>query len=152
MADFLVKTVIEPVRILSVEPIHLVSYAEPADALAKAGYNPFLLRAENVLIDLLTDSGTGPMSSRQWAGMISSDESYAGAHSFYRFEAAVKDITGFKHVILTHQGRTAEHILFTTALKAGDVVPSNTHFDTTRANIETGRPEARQLLIAESSQ
>ncbi|HVO41855.1 MAG TPA: tryptophanase [Aggregatilineales bacterium] len=149
MDEIHTRTIVEPFRIRSVEPIRFSTAAERAEALAAAGYNPFLLRAEQVLIDLLTDSGTGAMSSRQWAGMIASDESYAGASSFYRFEAAVRDITGFKHVIPTHQGRAAEHILFDTALKAGDVVPSNTHFDTTRANIEHCRADARDLVIPE---
>jgi tryptophanase len=145
-------TIIEPFRIRSVEPIYFTTMAERAQALAKAQHNPFLLRANQVLIDLLTDSGTGAMSSRQWAGMISSDESYAGASSFYRFEAAVQDITGFKHVIPTHQGRAAEHILFANAVQAGMVVPSNTHFDTTRANVEAQGAEARDLVIAEGRQ
>jgi tryptophanase len=105
-----------------------------------------------VLIDLLTDSGTGAMSSRQWAGMIASDESYAGATSFYRFEAAVQDITGFKHVIPAHQGRAAEHILFSTIAGPGDVIPSNTHFDTTRAHVEHTGAEARDQVIAEGRQ
>ncbi|MBC8170746.1 MAG: tryptophanase, partial [Anaerolineae bacterium] len=147
-----IKTIIEPFRIRSVEPITFTTPEQRAEALAAAGYNPFLLRADQVLIDLLTDSGTGAMSSRQWAGMIASDESYAGAASFYRFEAAVKDITGFKHIIPTHQGRAAEHILFTNTVQSGKVVPNNTHFDTTRANIETMRGEARDLVIAEGRQ
>jgi tryptophanase len=147
-----IKTIIEPFRIRSVEPINFTTPEQRAEALAVAGYNPFLLHADQVLIDLLTDSGTGAMSSRQWAGMIASDESYAGAASFYRFEAAVKDITGFKHVIPTHQGRAAEHILFASTVKPGQVILNNTHFDTTRANIETLRGEARDLVIAEGRQ
>jgi len=146
------KTIIEPFRVRSVEPIHFTTMAEREAALQRAGYNPFLLRADDVLIDLLTDSGTGAMSSRQWAGMIASDESYAGAASFYRFEAAVKDITGFKHVIPTHQGRAAEHVLFTTICRRGDVVLNNTHFDTTRAHVEYTGAEARDLVIAEGRQ
>jgi tryptophanase len=118
-------------------------------ALEKAGYNPFLLHACDVIIDLLTDSGTGAMSSRQWAGMIASDESYAGSGSFYRFESAVKDITGFKHVIPTHQGRAAEHILFHNIAEKGDIVPNNTHFDTTRAHVENQGAEAKDLISAE---
>ncbi|MFN8374117.1 MAG: tryptophanase [Anaerolineae bacterium] len=146
------KTIIEPFRIKSLEPIYFTTPEQRAQHLAEAGYNPFLLRAEHVLIDLLTDSGTGAMSSRQWAGMIASDESYAGAQSFYRFEAAVKDITGFKHVIPTHQGRAAEHILFANSVDKSKVVPNNTHFDTTRANIEVQGGEALDLVIAEGRQ
>lgn len=146
------KTIIEPFRVRSVEAIRFTTMAQREAALQLAGYNPFLLRAEDVLIDLLTDSGTGALSSRQWAGMIASDESYAGAASFYRFEAAVKDITGFKHVIPTHQGRAAEHVLFTAIAKRGDVVLNNTHFDTTRANVENTGAEARDLVIAEGRQ
>ena len=152
MEEFHPKTIIEPFRVRSVEPIRFTTRAERERYLAEAGYNPFLLRAEHVLIDLLTDSGTGAMSSQQWAGMIASDESYAGAASFYRFEAAVRDITGFKHVIPAHQGRAAEHILFPAIAKPGDVIPSNTHFDTTRAHVENTGAEARDLVIAEGRQ
>jgi tryptophanase len=150
MKEFHPKTIIEPFRIRSVEPIHFTSYDERKRALQQAGYNPFLLSAELVLIDLLTDSGTGAMSSRQWAGMISSDESYAGAASFYRFQSAVQQITGFKHVIPTHQGRGAEHILFSILGGPGKIVPSNTHFDTTRAHVETSGAQARDLPIPEA--
>jgi tryptophanase len=130
------KTIIEPFRIKAVEPIRRTTRAERRVALAAAGYNLFLVKAEDVLIDLLTDSGTGSMSSAQWAGMMRGDESYAGATSFYRFEAAVRNITQLKHVIPTHQGRAAERILFGALLQPGDIVPNNTHFDTTRANVE----------------
>ena len=130
------KTIIEPFRIKTVEPIRQTTTEERQEALRGAHYNLFLLRAEDVLIDLLTDSGTGAMSSNQWAGMMRGDESYAGAVSFYRFEEAVREITGFQHVIPTHQGRAAERILFGSLLKEGDIVPNNTHFDTTRANVE----------------
>lgn len=152
MNEFHPQTIIEPFRVRSVEPVRFTTLAERERLLAEAGYNPFLLAAEHVLIDLLTDSGTGAMSSRQWAGMIASDESYAGAQSFYRFERAVRDITGFKHVIPTHQGRAAEHILFSTIAKPGDVVLNNTHFDTTRAHVENRGAEARDLVIAEGRQ
>jgi len=150
--EFQPQTIIEPFRVRSVEPIRFSTIAEREEALRQAGYNPFLLHAEDVLIDLLTDSGTGAMSSRQWAGMIASDESYAGASSFYRFEAAVQDIMGFKHVIPTHQGRAAEHILFSTIAKPGDVVLNNTHFDTTRAHVEHVGATARDLIIPEGRQ
>lgn len=146
------KTIIEPFRIKTVEPIRHTTRAERAAALAAAGYNPFLLKAEDVLIDLLTDSGTGAMSSRQWAGMMQGDESYAGATSFYRFEASVREITGLKHVIPTHQGRAAERILFGSAVRAGDIVPNNTHFDTTRANVEFRQATALDLPCAEGRQ
>lgn len=147
-----IKTIIEPFRIRSVEPIYQITPEERAVALESAGYNPFMLRSDQVLIDLLTDSGTGAMSSRQWAGMIASDESYAGALSFYRFESAVRDITGFKHVIPTHQGRAAERILFSTTVTPGKAVLNNTHFDTTRANVEALGGAAVDLVIPEGRQ
>ncbi len=122
---------------------------EREDALQGAGYNLFGLHADQVIIDLLTDSGTGAMSAHQWAGMMMGDESYAGGRSFFKFETAVKEITGYSEVIPTHQGRAAERILFANAVKEGDVVPSNTHFDTTRANVEYQGAEARDIVIAE---
>lgn len=146
------KTIIEPFRIKTVEPIRQTQMPEREVALQKAGYNLFLLRAEDVLIDLLTDSGTGAMSSAQWAGMMRGDESYAGARSFYRFEDSIRDITGFKHVIPTHQGRAAERILFSSMVKKGEIVPNNTHFDTTRANVESQQATAFDLPIAECRQ
>jgi tryptophanase len=146
------KTIIEPFRIKSVEPIRATTRAEREAALKEAGYNLFLLKAEDVLIDLLTDSGTGAMSSAQWAGMMMGDESYAGARSFFRFETAVQQITNLKHIIPTHQGRAAERILFGSLLKPGDIVLNNTHFDTTRANVEYRRAEARDIPIAAGRQ
>jgi tryptophanase len=146
------KTIIEPFRIKTVEPIRHTTPAEREAALAAAGYNLFLLKAEDVLIDLLTDSGTGAMSAQQWAGMMVGDESYAGARSFYRFEAAVQEITALKHVIPTHQGRAAERILFGSMLRPGDIVPNNTHFDTTRANVEYRGATALDIPIAEAHQ
>jgi tryptophanase len=145
------RTIIEPFRIKTVEPIRHTTRAEREVALMEAGYNLFLLKAEDVLIDLLTDSGTGAMSSNQWAGMMQGDESYAGARSFYRFEAAVREITNLKHVIPTHQGRAAERILFGSMLKPGDIVPNNTHFDTTRANVEYRKATALDLPIPEGT-
>ncbi len=146
------KTIIEPFRIKTVEPIRRTSRAERETALKEAGYNLFLLKAQDVLIDLLTDSGTGAMSSGQWAGMMQGDESYAGADSFYRFKAAVREITGLKHVIPTHQGRAAERILFGSTLKPGSIVPNNTHFDTTRANVEYRQATALDIPIPEGRQ
>ncbi len=130
------KTIIEPFRIKSVEPLRHTTLAERENFLKQAGYNLFELRASNILIDLLTDSGTSAMSTNQWAALMRGDESYAGSESFFRLKAVVEELTGFKNVIPTHQGRAAERILFTVMCKPGQVVPSNTHFDTTRANIE----------------
>jgi tryptophanase len=143
------RTIIEPFKIRSVEPIRLTTRDERERCLEEAGLNVFRLRADDVLLDFLTDSGTGAMSARQWAGVMAGDESYAGARSFFRFESAVRDLTGYPHVIPTHQGRAAERILFSVATRRGDVVPSNTHFDTTRANLEYGGVEAVDLVVPE---
>ena len=142
-------TIIEPFRIHSTQAIHPISAERREAALARAGYNLFGLHGDEVLIDLLTDSGTGAMSSRQWAAMLDADESYAGSRSFYRFQDVVQALTGLTEVIPTHQGRAAERILFSVVVKKGDVVPNNTHFDTTRANIEYCGAEARDLVIPE---
>ena len=138
----LMKTIIEPFKIKSVEPIKFTTEAEREETLKRGSYNIFLIPAEEVLIDLLTDSGTAAMSAEQWAGIMRGDESYAGAKSFYRFEAKVKDLTGFRHVIPTHQGRAAERILFSLVGGKGKYVPNNSHFDTTRANVEYSGAEA----------
>jgi len=143
------KTIIEPFRIKSVEAVKFTERAEREQALAEAGHNVFLLKGEDVLIDLLTDSGTGAMSAAQWGAIMQGDETYAGSRSFYRFRDVVQDLTGFRHVIPTHQGRAAERILFHCVLEKGDVVPNNNHFDTTRANIEVEEAEARDLVIPE---
>jgi tryptophanase len=145
------RSIIEPFRIKSVQAIDLPSVEEREVALQRAGYNLFGLHADEVIIDLLTDSGTGAMSAKQWAGMMIGDESYAGARSFFRFERAVRDLTGYAEVIPTHQGRAAERILFANAVSKGDVVPSNTHFDTTRANVEYQGAEARDLVVPEGT-
>src|SRR5213595_1335029 len=143
------KTIIEPFRIHSTQAIKATTPEERDASLIRAGYNLFGLHGDEVLIDLLTDSGTGTMSSRQWAAMMDADESYAGSRSFYRFQDVIAGITGLKEVIPTHQGRAAERILFSVLVKAGQVVPNNTHFDTTRANIEYCGAEARDLVIPE---
>jgi tryptophanase len=145
-----ITTIIEPFRIKSVEPIRWTTRQQREQLLRAAGYNLFLLAAEDVLIDLLTDSGTGAMSTEQWAGVMRGDESYAGSPSFVRFRDSVQDIFGYKHVIPAHQGRAAERILFSVMCKKGDVVPNNTHFDTTRANVEFVGAEALDLPCAEA--
>ena len=146
------KTLIEPFRIKSVEPIRMTTRADRERLLEAAHLNVFLLRAEDVLIDWLTDSGTGAMSSRQWGAIMEGDESYAGARSFYRLEKVVQDLTGMPHFIPTHQGRAAEKVLFSTACQRSQVVPNNCHFDTTRANLEYLGVEALDLVIAEGLQ
>ena len=146
------KTIIEPFRIKSVEPIRWTTRAQREDLLRAAHCNLFLLSADDVLIDLLTDSGTGAMSTHQWAGVMEGDESYAGSKSFDHFKRSIQDIFGYMHVIPTHQGRAAERILFNVMCKKGDVVPNNTHFDTTRANVEFVGAEAVDLQIPEARQ
>jgi tryptophanase len=143
--------IIEPFRIKVVEPITLSDRPTRARHLAEAHYNLFALHADQVTFDLLTDSGTAAMSAAQWGAMMVADESYAGSRSFQRFEQAVRDLTGFRHVIPTHQGRAAERILFQTVVKPGMVIPSNNHFDTTRANIEHNGAEALDLVVSEAS-
>jgi len=143
------KTIIEPFRIHSVEPLHLTTEDERRTAISAAGYNLFNLRAADVLIDLLTDSGTGAMSRDQWAGIQRGDESYAGSPSWFVFRDSVRELFPFEHVIPTHQGRAAEKILFTAVGGAGKTVPNNTHFDTTRANVEYSGARAVDLVIAE---
>lgn len=143
------ETIIEPFRIKSVEPIRMTTRAERRQLLEEAHYNLFALHADDVIIDLLTDSGTAAMSAEQWGALMRGDESYAGSPSYFRFEEAVRDIMPFEHIIPTHQGRAAERILFEIVGGAGQVVPSNTHFDTTRANIESSGAEAVDLVIAE---
>jgi tryptophanase len=147
---FMAKTIIEPFRIKSVEPIHFTTVEQRKQKIAKAHNNLFLLDADDVIIDLLTDSGTSAMSSNQWAAIMQGDESYAGSKSFYRFENTVKDLTSMQFVIPTHQGRAAERILFDAMTGEGKVVLSNTLFDTTRANIEFSGAEGIDLLCKEA--
>jgi tyrosine phenol-lyase len=142
------KTIIEPFKIKSVEPIKFTTAHDRERIIVDAGFNPFMIRAEDVLIDLLTDSGTSAMSAKQWAGIMDGDESYAGARSFYRFETIAKEITGFNFIIPTHQGRAAERILFSITGGKGKYIPNNTHFDTTRANIEYSGANAIDCLNA----
>lgn len=143
------KTIIEPFKIKMVEPIHFTSREEREVALRKAHFNVFQIPADNVIIDLLTDSGTAAMSSRQWAAMLEGDESYAGGKSWLHFEQVVRELTGMQHVLPTHQGRASERILFELLGGAGKIVPGNTHFDTTRANIEYSGAQAIDLVCEE---
>ena len=143
------RTIIEPFRIHSVEPLRFLTEDERRSKIRDAGYNLFNLHADDVLIDLLTDSGTGAMSRDQWAAIQHGDESYAGSPSWFVFLKAVQELFPFPHVIPTHQGRAAEKILFSAIAGAGKVVPNNTHFDTTRANVESTGAEAVDLVIPE---
>lgn len=144
------KTVIEPFRIKSVEPLRLTTPEERRQLIQEADLNPFRLKAKHVLIDLLTDSGTSAMSTDQWAGIMRGDESYAGADSFQNFEAAVREVFGHQFVIPTHQGRAAERLLCDAVLGPGALIPGNTHFDTTRANIENSGAEALDIPVPEA--
>jgi tyrosine phenol-lyase len=147
-----IGTIIEPFRIKNVEPIRGTSRAQRQNLLEEAGYNLFLIASEAILIDLLTDSGTSAMSTEQWAAMMRGDESYAGSPSFTRFRDSVQGIFGLRHVIPTHQGRAAERILFNAMCKKGDIVPNNTHFDTTRANCEFVGATAVDIPIPEAKE
>ena len=141
------KTIIEPFKIKAVEPIRFTTWEEREKILEKAGYNLFNVKSKDVLIDLLTDSGTAAMSAQQWAGIMKGDEAYAGSRSYWRFEQVIKDLTGLTNVIPTHQGRAAEKILFSLVGEKGKIIPNNTHFDTTRANIEVSGAEAVDLPV-----
>src|SRR5947207_5845286 len=146
------KPIIEPFKIKMVEPIRLTTPQEREEILQRAHFNPFLIPADDVLIDLLTDSGTSAMSSEQWAGMLRGDESYAGARSWFHFEKVLRELTGMPHILPTHQGRASERILFELVGGPGKVIPNNNHFDTTRANIEHSGARADDLVIAEGTQ
>jgi tryptophanase len=152
LVDDSFRTIIEPFRIHSVEPMRMLDRAERQGHLAAVDYNLFALHADDVLIDLLTDSGTGAMSSEQWAAVQRGNEAYAGAPSWFRFQAAVTELFPFRHVLPTHQGRAAERILFSVVGGPGKVIPNNTHFDTTRANIEATGAQAVDLVIPEGHQ
>ncbi|TWT44204.1 Tyrosine phenol-lyase [Phycisphaerae bacterium RAS1] len=143
------KTIIEPFRIKVVEPIRMTTRAEREQLLKAAFFNVFLIHADDVLIDLLTDSGTGAMSSLQWAGVMRGDESYAGARSWFALESKIRELTGFQHILPTHQGRASERILFELVGGPGKIVPNNSHFDTTRANVEHSGAKAVDLVIEE---
>ena len=143
------NTIIEPFKIKSVEPISMTTREQRDEILRKAGYNPFNIPARDIIIDLLTDSGTSAMSAAQWAGILKGDETYAGSESFYRLEEVVRDLTGFSYFIPTHQGRAAERILFSICASQNSIIPNNSHFDTTRANIEHSGARAVDLVIDE---
>ena len=140
------KTIIEPFKIKTVEKIRMTTRQDREEILRRACFNPFLIKSDDVMIDLLTDSGTSSMSDRQWAAMVTGDEAYAGSRSFFELERKVREITGYAHVMPTHQGRAAERILFAVTTRKGDIVPNNTHFDTTRANIEFTGAAALDLM------
>ena len=143
------KTIIEPFKIKSVESLPITTPEERRSFLEREHWNVFGLKSQEVTVDLLTDSGTGSMSSEQWAAIMRGDEAYAGSHSWQRFHEVVSDLTGYKHIIPTHQGRASEKILATITLKEGDIVPSNSHFDTTRANFEFAQANPIDLLCEE---
>ena len=143
------RTIIEPFKIKMVEPLPFLSRADRKNILEEAGYNLFLVKAEHVTFDFLTDSGTTAMSANQWAAMMVADESYAGSRSFHKFKNVVKDLIGHDYIIPTHQGRASEKVFFSKLVKPGDKVPSNNHFDTTRANIEQLGAEAIDLVCEE---
>src|SRR5208283_1069261 len=147
----IMKTIIEPFRIKAVEPIRMTNEPQRREIIRRAHFNLFTVHSQDVIIDLLTDSGTSAMSSEQWAAVMRGDESYAGSPSFYRFEAAVRELMPFRHIIPTHQGRAAEAILFSIVGGPGKIIPSNTHFDTTRGNIEATGATAVDLVIAEAN-
>jgi len=144
------KTKIEPFKIKSIESIPITTKEDRIKFMKEANYNPFKLRSEHVTIDLLTDSGTTAMSAKQWAALMDGDEAYAGSRSYYKFENIVREITGLKHILPTHQGRAAEKILFSILGGPGIVIPSNTHFDTTRGNIEYSGSQAIDCVIDEA--